>query len=71
MTHSEELHKRAAVTLSRIELLTQSIKRHETYSPENELSIKQFKRLRQEMSNQLYQILAELGVDKPQLAAAA
>lgn len=71
MTHSEELHKRAAVTLNRIELLTQSIKRHETHNPEDELSIKQFKRLRQEMSNELYQILGELGVDKPQLAAAA
>lgn len=52
-------------------MLTQSIKRHETHNPENVLSIKQFKRLRQELSNELYQILAELGVDKPQLASVA
>jgi hypothetical protein len=71
MTHTEELLKRAAFTLSRIELLTQSIKRHETHNPENEVSIKQFKRLRQEMSNELYLILAELGADKPLLAVAA
>jgi hypothetical protein len=70
MTHLEELHKRAEVTLNRIELLTQSIKRHETHNPEDAISINQFKRLRQEMSNELYRILAELGVDKPQLATA-
>jgi hypothetical protein len=67
MTNSKELHTRILTTLERIEMFTNMIERTKKLMPDDKEMLKDREGIRNEMIDELYSMLMELGIPAPQL----
>jgi hypothetical protein len=66
MTNVKELHLRISVTLERIEMFNEMIERTKTFMPNDKDMLKDREKIRNNMVEELYTMLAELGIYYPQ-----
>jgi hypothetical protein len=66
MTNRKDLQLRISVTLERIEMFNEMIERTKTFMPEDKEMLKDRENIRNEMVDELYSMLAELGIYNPQ-----